>query len=183
MRPITEKMDQFIFKPMRQFFTAYLRASMVDPNKLILFIVGLSFLNLLMLASNTYFINLLGALLLLPIAALIQAVKSTQNQMSFKIALMALLSESFVYIGALLYNANLGNGLFTLLPALALLGLWLQYVLNEQKHCSINLLSLELRYFSLALATLLTLNFLYFLPFLVIVYGQIFMHLKSLAKD
>ncbi len=183
MRPITDTMDQFIFKPMRQFFMAHLRASMVDLNKLILFIVVLSFLNLLMLASNTYFINLLGALLLLPLAALIQAVKNTQNQRSFKIALMALMSESFVYIGALLYNANLGNGLFTLLAALALLGLWLQYVLNAQKHCGINLFSLELRYFLLALATLLTLNFLYFLVFLAIAYGQILMHLKFLAKD
>jgi hypothetical protein len=162
---------------------AHLRTSMVDPNKLILFIMGLSLLNLLMLASNTYFINLVGALLLLLLAALIQAVKNTQNKTPFKITLMVLMSESFVYIGALLYNANLGNGLFTLLAAFALLGLWLQYVLTEQKYCGINIFTLELRYFLVALATLLTLNFLYFLVFLVIVYGQIFMHLKSLAND
>ena len=151
MIPMTETMDQFIFKPMRQFFMVHLRASMVDPNKLILFILGLSLLNLLMLASNTYFINLLGALLLLPLASLMQAFKNSHDQMPFKITLMILMSESFVYIGALLYNANLGNGLFTLLAAFALLGLWLQYVFNEQKQCNINLLSLEVRYFLLGL--------------------------------
>lgn len=183
MKPITETMDQFIFKPMRQFFITQLRTSMVKTNKLVLFILGLSFLNLLMLASTTYFFNLLGALLLLPLAALIQSVHHIASQKSFKIIFMTLISESLIYIGALLYNANLGNGLFTLLAALALLGLWLQYVLNEQKHYGIHLFALELRYFCLALMTLLTLNFLYFLVFLVIIYGQIFMHLKALAKE
>lgn len=179
------QMDQYIFKPLKQFFVTQLRFSTASPLHLLLLVLGLNFLILLMLASTNYLINFLAALLMIPLAALMQAQQSlntSPSSLKTKTTLMILLAESCVYMGALLYNTNMNDPVFTFLGALGLLGLWLQHVLNKEYHFEIKVPPLELRYFLLALTTLLTLNFIYFLIFLVLVYGQIIINLQLWTK-
>lgn len=183
MKRLTD-FDLYFFKPQRQFFIAHLRFSTLSPLKLMLFILGLSFLALLMLANDNYLINFLAVFLIVPLGSLIETVsRNTPKILSFKTQLLRLMSESFLYIGALLHNAINHDIIFTFFAALSLLGLWLQYELNERKHIEIKMLPLEFRFFALAALTLLTLNFIYFLIFVVLIYGQIFIHAQAALKQ
>jgi hypothetical protein len=185
MNKMLVTLDQYIFKPLRQFFLKHLRFSTVAPIHLGIFVLGLSLLLLLMLSTTHYLINFLGALLLLPFAAMLQTIVTLENEnkrntTKFTLALLLLTSESLVYLGALIYNSNIGDPVFTFIAGLSIIGLWFYYFLFARSE--IQMLPLELRYFLLALTTLLTLNFIYFLIFLVIVCSQIITEIRPSLK-
>lgn len=184
---IIKDLNHSIFVPLRLFFLEHLRFSPINIYKLILFGLSINFLLLLMLAAHNYLFNFVAALLMIPVASFMEAISTLalerhDARFKYKTDLILLFAESLIYIGALLHDAGNAQALFSALAAFSIIGLWLRDRLNEHISMDIKLFAYPLRYGLLGFAVILDLNFIYFLIFLLIVYGQIGATLKYLLK-
>lgn len=184
---LVQDLNHYVFDPLRLFFLNHLRFSPVNIYKLILFGLMVNFLLMLMLATDNYLFNFLAALLMIPVAGFMEAIGALALErhhpsFKYKVSLMLLFSESLIYTGALLHNAGNADALFAAFAAFSIIGLWLRDRLNERMHIDIKIFSFPLRYALLALMSILTLNFIYFLVFSLLLYGQMAVSLKYLLK-